>query len=168
VDPNDGWSTTPLLSELPPERNPLVFPTGIAIEKPGSLLVCDTGLRWKIAGDQSNRSMAEPAAIFRVDLNQLPPVITRVTHQRKLVQPTHLVFDQRGDLIVTDSGESLPGTLGTPGRSWRARPNEFGVIVHFSQQRPTSNDERNRVRRGIQGVTAEQKPAHTTAWLKSN
>jgi hypothetical protein len=52
-------------------------------------------------------------------------------------------------------------------RNWRAHPNEIGVVVHFSQQRPTDPDERNRTRRGISGVLDEQKPSHISWWLKS-
>ena len=165
VDPNNNWSVTPLLRNLAMEENPLVFPTGLVMETKESLLVCDTGLRWGFKGDQSNRSMAEPAAILRIDLGASPPIITRVSSERKLVQPTKIIFDQMGDLLITDRGNSLRGVSSK--RNWRARPNEFGVIVHFSRQRPTSNEERNRIRRGIRSVVEQQKPSHATAWLKS-
>ena len=74
-----GWTRT---TAGPPRRcwrpcrtefNPLVFPTALAWESKHSLLVCDVGLRWRFEGDQSNRSMAEPATIFRVDLSQNRP-----------------------------------------------------------------------------------------------
>jgi phage tail-like protein len=163
VDPNDGWSATSLLADVPAGLNPLVFPTGLAWESAHSLLVCDVGLRWGFEGDKSNRSMAEPATIFRVDLAQNPPVISRITNDRSLVSPTKMMLDRRGDLIIADRGEALRGF-----RNWRARPGEFGVIVYFSQQRPTGGDERNRIRNGISRVLEEQRPCHASWWLKSS
>jgi phage tail-like protein len=165
LDPNDGWSATSLLADVPEGSNPLVFPTALAWESRHALLVCDVGLRWRFEGDQSNRSMAEPAAIFRIDLARRPPAIVRVTNDRRLVTPTKMMIDRRGDLIVADRGDALHGL--SVKRNWRARPSEFGVIVHFSRRRPTSNDERNRIRRGIGRVLEEQKPSHASWWLKS-
>ena len=165
VDPDDDWSATSLLADVPEVMNPFVFPTALAWESKNSLLVCDVGLRWGFEGDQSNRSMAEPAAIFRVELSQDPPVIVRITNDRRLVSPTKMMLDRRGKLIIADRGESLRSL--SVKRNWRARPSEFGVIVHFSRQRPTTNDERNRIRRGIGRVLEEQKPCHAAWWLKS-
>ena len=165
LDPNDDWSATSLLADVPEGLNPLVFPTALAWESEDALLVCDVGLRWKFEGDQSNRSMAEPATIFRVDLSQDPPVIVRITNDRRLVSPTKMMLDRRGNLIIADRGEALRGF--SVKRNWRARPSEFGVIVHFSRRRPTTNDERNRIRRGIGRVLEEQKPSHAAWWLKS-
>jgi hypothetical protein len=165
VEPNNAWSTTSLLAEAPEELNPLVFPTALAWESRHSLLVGDVGLRWRFEGDQSNRSMAEPATIYRVDLLQRPPTIVRITNDRRLVSPTKMTLDRRGDLIIADRGEALHGL--SVKRNWRARPSEFGVIVHFSRRRPTTNDERNRIRRGIGRVLEEQKPGHASWWLKS-
>ena len=165
LDPNDGWSATSLLVDLPEGANPLVFPTALAWESNHLLLVCDVGLRWRFEGDQSNRSMAEPAAIFRVDLSRRPPAVVRITNDRRLVSPTKMMVDRGGHLIVADRGEALRGL--SVKRNWRARSSEFGVIVHFSRRRPTSNDERNRIRRGIGRVLEEQKPCHAAWWLKS-
>jgi phage tail-like protein len=165
LDPQDGWAATSLLAAVPPERNPLVFPTALAWASADVLLVCDVGLRWQFEGDQSNRSMAEPATIFRVDLSQDPPLIARITDDRRLVNPIKMMLDRRGDLIIADRGEALRSLAVK--RNWRARPSEFGVIVHFSRRRPTTNDERNRIRRGIGRVLEEQKPSHAAWWLKS-
>jgi phage tail-like protein len=165
LNPEEDWSATSLLAAVPPELNPLVFPTALAWESEHSLLVCDVGLRWQFEGDQSNRSMAEPATIFGVDLSQDPPVIVRITKDRRLVNPTKMMLDRRGNLIIADRGEALRSL--SVKRNWRARPSEFGVIVHFSRQRPTTNDERNRIRRGIGRVLEEQKPCHAAWWLKS-
>ncbi|MEZ4731289.1 MAG: phage tail protein [Caldilineaceae bacterium] len=164
VNPAAGWATTSLLHSLPPMQNPLIFPTGLVQEGPNTLLVCDTGLRWRSKGDPSVRAMAEPAAIYRVHLDQTPPLITQVTHQPKLVHPTKMIRTHRGELLIADRGDSFRGTVK---RNWRARPNEFGVIVHFSLQREPTRTERNQIRRGISQVVAEQKPNHVAWWLKS-
>jgi hypothetical protein len=172
ANPEHDWTIAPLLSDpetrMPLGPNPLIFPTGLVIETPTLLLVCDTGLRWGWQEFQSNRAMAEPAALYRVDLSQTPPVISRVTREHTLVNPVKMVKDRLGKVIIIDRGESLrrgtqPGTLG---RNWRARPNEFGVIVHFSRQRHTDYAERERTRRGISRVIDEQKPGHTSWWMK--
>jgi phage tail-like protein len=164
VDPANNWTATPLLNDVPPSDNPLIFITGMVFTSPTSLLVCDTGLRWGTHQHPSNRSMAEPAALFRLDLSQSPPQIIRVTKENILVNPTKMVMDRQGQIIISERGESLRQTLK---RNWRARTNEFGVVVHFSQQRPTTDDQRNQTRRGIAAVVEEQKPSHTSWWLKS-
>jgi phage tail-like protein len=165
VDLANNGAATSLLRNVPAAQNPLIFPTGLIWERPNVLLVCDTGLRWGFEPDQSNRVMAEPAALYRVDLNQTPPQITRLTHERTLVNPVKLALDRRGTVLVVDRGEALRGT--TLKRNWRVRPNEFGVIVHFSRQRPTTDSDRNQIRRGISTVVEAQKPAHGSWWLKS-
>jgi phage tail-like protein len=171
VDPNSDfnaeWTETSLLGSLSADRNPLIFPTGIAFENPQSLLVCDTGLRYRHdVNDSNNRAMAEPPAIYRVDLSQNPPVITRITNQRTLVNPSKMTFDRKGKLIITDRGEALRLGLGANlRREWRTRPNEFGVMVLFSQQRPTTPEERNGFRGGIVSVIEADKPGHTSWWL---
>jgi phage tail-like protein len=165
VDPSNGWKSASLLDTVPPEGNPLIFPTGMVFDTPTELLVCDTGLRLSFKDNPSNRAMAEPAAIFRVDLGRTPPVITRLTSEPCLVNPAKMAKDRRGKIIVIDAGEFLHAPQLK--RNWRAHPNEIGVVVHFSQQRPTDPDERNRTRRGITGVLDEQKPSHISWWLKS-
>jgi phage tail-like protein len=169
VDPGAGWSETSLLlGALPADPNPLVFPTGLAFESPEVLLVCDTGLRWGYdpmdpqGSDPTYRYLAEPAAIYRVDLSQAPPTITRITPDQQLVNPTKMTFDRQGKLIISDRGDSLRSA---PQRSWRAGSNEFGVIVHFSRQRPTGFAERNQIRGGIFRVIEQEKPGHSTWWM---
>jgi phage tail-like protein len=157
VDPNAGWSETLLLDE----NNPLVFPTGLAFENPQTLLVCDTGIRWGSDGI-GNRAMAEPAAIYRIDLSEGQPAITGVTYVRELVNPTKIMIDLKGKLIITDKGESNRDPL----REWRAKANEFGIAVHFSQLRPTTEIQQSIIRRGIEDVVNEQKPGHTSFWMK--
>jgi phage tail-like protein len=160
VDPGAGWTATSLLGAV--ADNPLIFPTGMVWESPSVLLVCDTGVRWGFVTDQSNRTMAEAPAIFRVDLSQAPPRITRVTRQRQLVRPTAMGRDRSGRVLTVDAGE-FPTQSGA--RSWRAGANEFGAVVLFSNQRPTSGDQRNKYRRGIIDVINTQTPAHTAWWM---
>ena len=162
VDPTAGWTPTSLLGSIPPGQNPLIFPTGLAFESPQSLLVCDSGVRWgydTTDGDPSYRYLAEPAAIYRVDLSRTPPTITRLTRERRLVEPAKLTLDRAGAPVVVDRGARVVG------RSWRAGSNEFGVLVLFSRQRATTRDERYAMRRGIMKVVDENKPAHTAWWL---
>jgi phage tail-like protein len=161
VDPNNEWEETSLLDMV--ENNPLIFPTGLAFEDSQTLLVCDTGVRGGFVDEEANKTMAEPAAIYRIDLSQTPPGITRVTYERKLVNPTKIMIDRKGKLIITDKGESSL----IPQREWRSKANEFGVIVLFSQQRSTSSKDRNRIRWRIEDILNEQKPAYTSWWMKS-
>ena len=165
VDPADNWSETSLLGDLDLAQNPLIFPTGLAFESRQSLLVCDTGVRERSFQDGSNRNMAEPAAIYRVDLSQTPPGIARVAGQRHLVHPTKIALDRGGDLVVTDRGAAYD--IQGEEREWRSRADEFGVVVYFSQQRPTSVERRNQIRFAIANVIDEQKPGHTAWWMKS-
>jgi phage tail-like protein len=162
VDPAAGFAQTSLLAGLPAASNPLIYPIGLAFDAAGRLLVCDTGVRMGYVGDTQNRTMAESAAIYRVDLSQTPALITRVVADRRLVMPSDFAVDREGAPIVLDRGETLRGP---PTRSWRTRAHEFGVVLLFSAQRPTTFDERNVVRRGVFDVVNEQKPAHTTWWM---
>jgi phage tail-like protein len=162
IDPQNGWAQTLLLADVAPERNPLLFPTGLAFESPHSLLVSDTGVRWGYSDDPTERTVAEPPAIYRVDLTQVPPVISRVTSDRRLVSPTRMAFDQDGALLVADRGEAIrSGYL----HSWRIGAHEFGVVVLFSQQRHTPIGQRNQLRQAIGRIIAEQCPAHTMGWI---
>ena len=164
VDPGAGWATSSLLGGMAAGTNPLIFPTGLAWESPGVLLVCDVGLRWgfPLGADPSDRMLAEEPALFRVDLNQVPPVIRQVTTQRQLVHPTKLAWDRKHRLLITDRGEAMNDL---PLRNWRAGSNEFGVAVHFSTLRPTNFDDRNKFRRGIVQVIDPEKPGHTSWWM---
>jgi len=160
IDPANGWQVTPLLDEM--GSNPLIFPTGLAFASDTALLVCDTGVRWGWMDDTWNRTMAEPAAIYRVDLAQSPPAITRVTDDRRLVMPTKIALDRGGRLIIADQGDLRKGS---PRRNWRAGTHEFGVVVLFSQQRPTQPQDRDRMRREIGDELEAHKPAQTVGWI---
>jgi hypothetical protein len=169
VDPDANWAQEALLAE---EDNPLVNPTGLAFVTEHELLVCDTGLRnGFLDGDErGNRFMAEPPAVYRVDLAATPPSIDRVTFGAGLVSPTAIAVDRTGRVVVTDRGEALSST---DERSWRTVPHEFGVVVHFSRQRPaialapqTPAKRRASIRNSVAQIVAEEKPAHTLSWLK--
>lgn len=167
VDPADGFAQQALLSE---ENNPLIYPTGLAFVSEHLLLVCDTGLRNGFIDDAGNRAMAEPPALYRVDLSQSPPKVERITAEQKMVYPTKIAVDRRGRVVVADRGETLSTTQE---RSWRTRPHEFGVVVTFSLQRPAAADpveasrRRGRIRYTISRIVEQEKPAHTLYWLKS-
>jgi hypothetical protein len=147
---------------MAPGTNPLVFPTAMVWQSANVLLVADTGLRWGFFGDPGNRAMAETPHLYRVDLNAVPPVITRVTTQRQLVSPAKMAWDKKGRLLIADRGENMNNA---PQRNWRAGSNEFGVAVFFSNQRPTTPDERNAFRRGIVRVIESELVAHTSWWM---
>lgn len=143
-------------------QNPLIFPSGIAFESPKSLLVCDTGVRRGMVAEPNNRVMAEPATIYRVDLSQSSPTVTRLTPERKLVNPTKMMFDRKGKLIITDMGESR---FFFKERNWRAGTNEFGVVLLFSEQRHIPDRDRFKIRQDIMNVIEEQKPGDTSWWM---
>ena len=72
-----------------------------------------------------------------------------------------MAIKKKGELIVADQGEA------NKNRDWKARSNEFGVVVLFSAQRSTNEDERNRIRVEIEKVINDQKPAQTFWSMKS-
>lgn len=93
----------------------------------------------------------------------LQPLVTRVTENHQLVYPTGMVWDE-GTLYICDRGEySDPSLSGAIQRVWRAVAHEFGVIVHFSEQRPTTQLERRQIVQNIREIVDQEKPAHT-AW----
>ncbi|MFK0730890.1 MAG: hypothetical protein ACIWVG_06925 [Gloeotrichia echinulata HAB0833] len=147
-----------LIQEVKKENNPLISPRSLVFENSHSLLLCDTGVR---GTSGSERTMAKPAAIYRIDLSQTPPKITKIMKDNKLVNPTKIAIDKEGALIIADQGEA------NKDREWRARANEFGVVVLFSAQRSTNEDERNRIRFEIEKVVNDQKPAQAFWSIKS-
>lgn len=173
VDPDDHWSQHALLPD--DASNPLVYPTGLVFESPQSLLVCDTGLRngFQNADDQSVRYMAEPPALYRIDLTQSPPKISKITTQQSMVSPTKMAMDQNRDVIITDRGEGLLSATSEQQRDWRTQSHEFGVLVHFSIQRPGAVDAdkarrmRTQMRYTIANIIDEQKPGHVSFSLNS-
>jgi hypothetical protein len=135
------------------------------------IYVLDLGLKPHVSvldpsiTDPFRRRMAEPATVYRVDLGPTPPVITRASETGKLVYPTGMVLD--GDtLFVSDRGEySDPNIAGPLMRVWRALADEFGVVIHFSEQRPTTQQQRREIVDDIRAIVAGEKPAHTLATM---
>lgn len=164
VDPTDNWAET-LLLPLDPALNPLIYPTGIAFQDPETLLICDSGLRQGFKDFESNRAMSEPAALYRIDLSQSPPTVAKIDTRRRLTSPRKLAIDRTRNLVITDRGESLR-LGGDVKREWRLRRNEFGVVVHFSVQRPSSVERRNAIRGWITEVMEENKPGHMSWWME--
>jgi hypothetical protein len=174
VDPlNPGTPPTEqsLLDSLAIDQNLLVQPTGVVIERPGVFLVCDTGLKRGAAVDQagatdsSNRVMAEPTKLVRIILDPGggPPAIFDVTPDRAPIQPVKMTGDGSA-VIIADFGDSRQ--IAGLRRDWRAFPHEFGVSVHFSAERPTTNADRDGVLRQVRDVVDQQKPAHSAAFLQ--
>jgi phage tail-like protein len=161
IDPIN-WKSTPLLKDVPSASNPLIFPTGLALETDTSLFVCDTGVRWGWNTSKWNRILAEPAVIYRLDLAPSPPTITTVTKDRRMVMPTKIVLDSQGRLLIADQGERRTEE---PQRNWRASSHEFGIVVLFSQQRSTTPPDRDRMRREIVEVIEPYKPAKSIGWI---
>jgi phage tail-like protein len=153
-----GWTETALL----PPVNQLVAPTGLARTGSGRLYVLDAGLKpFSPIGltDPFLLPVAEPASIFRMDLQAKPPLATRITEPGQFVHPTHMVAV--GDrLLVSDPGHPLQSF-----RS-RIRPFQFDVVVHFMASRlPTDQAERDRACSqavgDVRSIIEQQQPAHT-------
>lgn len=73
-----------------------------------------------------------------------------------------MVQDQQGILYITDRGEySDPNQSGEMLRVWRATPHEFGVAVHFSEQRPTTAQDRSQIMQTISQIVTLERPTHT-------
>lgn len=163
----DSGEVTALLAALPPQRNPLVFPTGLVVERPDSLIVCDTGVRWGFTdeSDEGQRVVAEPAALYRVaglGLSDQQPVIDRITRQHQLVTPKKIALDHAEQLVIVDAGEAL---YRSPSRNWRADPHTIGVIVLFSGERPATPQQRAQAPREIAALVSSLQPAQTRVYI---
>jgi phage tail-like protein len=160
-----AWVESLLLAALPAAENPLAAPAAVVREGADHLYVLDLGLKPLMPppGTPYIRKIAEPAAVYRVSLGGAGPAVARATETRQLVYPTGMVADG-GTLYVCDRGEySDPAFAGPLLRAWRAAAHEFGVVVHFSDQRPTTTQERRKIVYSIQKVINQGKPAHA-AW----
>jgi phage tail-like protein len=160
-----AWVETPLLAPLPAGQNPLVSPVAIVQEDATHLYVLDTGLKPLLPplADPFVRVSAEPATVYRVDLALAPPAVTRAVENQGLVFPTGMVMVD-GKLYICDRGEySDPVLAGALPAVWRSRSYEFGVVVYFSSQRPTTPRQRRQIVNDIDEILVTQKPAHTSA-----
>lgn len=157
-----------MVQSLLNEHNPLIFPISLAFEHTTSLLVCDTGLRWgwdenPKAPDPLSRIMAEPAAIYRVDLAQ-SLAISLVTSDRRLVHPCQIALDRQRRLLLVDRGAQREAA---PHRNWRAKQHEFGLVIHFSQQRSTTVDDRKRLLGRILDALKPHQPCEAIGWTQA-
>lgn len=160
------WVETRLLAALPAGANPLVAPTGTVEVAPNRLLVVDTGVK-PIVPAVANPficEIAEPAALYWIDLTAAPPVVTRASETKSLVWPRGIVFDGT-TAFICDPGQ--PQAFGLEPRVFRALAHEFGVSVHFSKQRPTTVLERRRILGNVREIVAGNKPAETVAGIIS-
>lgn len=146
---------------LDSKNNPLIFPIALAMENSSSVIVCDTGL--KVGLSEGFNWMSEPVALYRVNLSVSVPTIETIKFENKLVNPSKMIFDNKGRLIITDKGEKS-----IENEDRRANQNEFGVIIAFSHQRKQNIDitTRNRIQKEILNIVEEWKPAHSNYWFK--
>lgn len=162
------WTETRLL----PPANPLVAPTGVARARDGSLYVLDVGLKpfAPSATDPFICPVAEPAAVYAVDLAASPPGVVRITGPGQFVYPTGMAAV--GDhLVVSDPGQ--PEVSGLEPYWGRVRPFQFDVSIHFAGSRlPADPAARKRVLDqavgNISSIVTEQKPAHTLWTLNTS
>lgn len=163
-----SWVESRLLASLSAAENPLVGPRAV-VDGGDELYVLDVGLKPyrngldpALQADPFRRHIAEPAAIYSVDLAAAPPTVRRASETRQLVYPMGMALAS-GTLYVCDRGEYDPELAGPLTRVWRAGEHEFGVVVHFSEQRPTSIKERRQIVHNIHQIVQRESPAHT-AW----
>ena len=159
-------------------QDPLIAPIALVKKDDMHLFVLDLGLKPylpvaaldpNLTGKPFLRDMAEPAVVYSVelgktlaDIGNTPLLVTRASEKNQLVYPTGMVQDQQGILYITDRGEySDPNQSGEMLRVWRATPHEFGVAVHFSEQRPTTAQDRSQIMQTISQIVTLERPTHT-------
>jgi hypothetical protein len=163
----DTWQATALLTGVQP--NPLIAPCAV-VQMDGNLLVLDIGLRAYLPGFDSPRQsrfirlMAEQATVYLVNLAGQTPSIVQACESRQLVFPTGMLLHQK-ILFICDQGEYGLSVDLDRIRVWRVLPHEFGVVIHFSLQRPTTADERLQIKQSISAIVEQEKPAHTLATM---
>ena len=180
-----------LLQGLDVVRNPLVYPTGLVVLKPGHFLVCDTGVKSEYDTHPAFRTMAEPAAVVRVEVepDAKQTTFTALTRRGVLSWPSRIVRDESADaVLVTDTGEldilskEATASEGVARKvPWRGQANRFAVSVLYSKQkldpsifaedddtkeqaenRRKAIDLLNNANHGIQMVIEQKKPLHAT------
>jgi phage tail-like protein len=159
-------------------QNPLIAPVALVRQDDVHLYVLDLGLKPyepaqyldpNLADKAFLREMAEPAVIYSVelgktlaDIGKTPLSVRRASEQDQLIYPVGMVQDQQGILYIADQGEYFdPGRLDELPRVWRTTPHEFGVAIHFSQQRLTTAKDRSQIMQTISQIINLEKPAHT-------
>ncbi|GHO90350.1 hypothetical protein KSF_003980 [Reticulibacter mediterranei] len=153
----DNWIETDVVST---NQNPLIAPVGVSRQDDTHLYALDLGLKpfLSTSSTQFLRIMAEAAVVYSIDLQQQQ--VIRATELGALVHPTGMVQDALGTLYIADQGEQST-------RVWRATPHEFGVVIHFSSQRPTTQHDRRQIQQNISDIVNQEKPAHTN-WTMFN
>jgi phage tail-like protein len=155
-----NWVETVLLPVPPNGPNPLVAPTAVVSPDASRLLVLDVGLKPFVPdpGTPFTSDVAEPAAVWRVDLTTLPPTVTLASETGYLVYPRGMVLSN-GTLYICDPGMPQIAGIGPP--LSRVLPHRFSVILHFGKQRLPSKQDQEKIRGGIGDILAEQKGAQT-------
>jgi phage tail-like protein len=155
-----NWVETALL----PAANPLVAPTGL-VRAGDRLHVLDAGLKPFSPPnvDPFLLEVAEPAAVYTVDLGASPARITPTTEAGDLSFPTGMAASG-GQLVICDPGQ--PEVAGLVPVWSRLLPCRFDVVIHFVDARlPTDPDQRSTVQRQVVGniraVVERLKPAHS-------
>jgi hypothetical protein len=155
-----NWVETALLTAA----NPLVAPTAL-VRAGDRLHVLDAGLKPFAPPniDPFVLSVAEPAAVYTVDLGASPVRAVPVTEPGNLAFPTGLAASG-GRLVICDPGQ--PEVAGLIPVWSRLLPCRFDVVVHFVDARlPADPDQRSTVQRQVVGniraIVERQKPAHS-------
>ncbi len=156
------WVESDALAGVPAGSNPLVAPTAVVARDASSVYVADVGLKpvRTILANPYVKLIANPSAVYLVDLAATPATITRVSEAGQLV--SHTAIDLVGDtLYLADRGLStLDQSFSPPvSRVWRASANEFAVAVHFADARTTP--QRARIVEDIREIVDQVRPAHT-------
>lgn len=170
IDRTD-WHVTALLVNVPVQQNPLIAPRAV-VQMGENLLVLDIGLRPYLPGLDPTlpdrglyiRRIAESATVYLVNLAGEIPVIVQACESRQLVFPTGMLLHQK-ILYICDQGEYAYSATSQHMRVWRVLPHEFGVVIHFSLQRPTTQRERRQISQNISDIVEQEKPAHTLATM---
>ncbi len=154
-----AWTSSLLL----PTQNPLAAPSAVVESSATELLVLDLGLKpyRPSPGPAFEKDIAEPAALWRIGLGGAAATVQLASERKKLVYPLGMVRDE-ATLYVADRGEWSDLSFGGPiDRAWRAEPSQFGVVVHWSRQRPASLQQRRQIVHNIVEIVEVEKPAHT-------
>jgi len=162
VDRANAWAVSSLLGAVAAGQNPLVAPTALARLDDAHFYVVDVGLKAlrATAANPYVRLIANPATVYRIDLGAAPPSVVRAAEFGQLVFPTGMVLG--GDtLYIADQGDYALDETFSPAlyRVWRARVNEFGVLVHFADTRTLA--QRRRILEDVREIIDQERPAHT-------
>ena len=148
------------------ENNFLVAPIALEAYDENLLYILDAGLKpYPIENEgekEFERDIAEPAMIFSLNLKS--KVLKPVMEPGSLVFPTGIV-SHGNDLYVCDPGS--PASYDLSKYKWHILPHLFGVLVHFSRQPGSNQEEREAVLERIRFIVEQEKPAHTAFELVS-